>query len=69
MDTIWMKVLVNPARQQYQDVLNVDHMISALNALVSTLLLRMDFVFAEREVRINTLTRLQVRACAKRAIT
>ena len=67
MATTWMKVHVNPALQQYQDASNVDHMISALNVQVSTLLLRMDFVFAEREVRINTLTRLQVHACARRA--
>ena len=69
MATTWMKVHVNPAHLQYRDALNVDRMISALNAQVSTLLLRMDFVFAEREVRINTLTRLQVLACAKRATT
>ena len=69
MATTWMKVHVNPALQQYRDASSVDHMISVLNAQVSTLLLRMDFVFAEREVRINILTRLQVRACAKRAIT
>ena len=69
MATTWMRVHVNPAHLQYQDASNVGHMISALNAQVSTLLLRMDFVFAEREVRINTPTRLQVHACAKRAIT
>ena len=69
MATIWMKVHVNLARLQYQDVLNVDHMTSALNVRVSTSLLRMDSVFAEKEVRINTLTRLRVLACAKKAIT
>ena len=69
MATTWMRVHVNPVRQQSQDASNVDHMTSVLNAQVSTLLLRMDFVFAEKEVRINTPTRLQVRACAKRAIT
>ena len=69
MATIWMKAHVNLARLQYQDVLNVDHMTSALNARVSTLLLRMDSVFAEKEVRINTPTRLRVLACAKKAIT
>ena len=69
MDTIWMKALVNPARQQYQDVLNVDHMISALNVQVSTSLSKMDFVFAEKEVRISILTKSQERACVKRATT
>ena len=69
MATIWMKVHVNLARLQYQDVLNVDHMTSALNVRVSTSLLRMDSVSAEREVRINTLTRLRVLVCAKKAIT
>ena len=47
MATTWMKVHVNPARLQYQDVLNADHMISVLNVQVSTLLSKMDFVFAE----------------------
>ena len=69
MDTIWMKVLVNPARQQYQDVLNVDHTISALNVQVSTSLSKMDFVFAEKEVRISILTKSQERASVKRATT
>ena len=69
MATIWMKVHVNLARLQYQDVLNVDHMTSALNVRVSTSQLRMDSVFAEREVRINTPTRSRVLACAKKAIT
>ena len=69
MATTWMKVHVNPARLQYRDVLNADHMISVLNVQVSTLLSKMDFVFAEREVRISTLTKLQVHACVKRATT
>ena len=69
MATTWMKVHVNPVRLQYRDASNVDHMTSALNVQVSTLLSRMDFVFAEREVRISTLTRLQVLACVKRATT
>jgi len=69
MATTWMKVHVNPVRLQYRDVSNVDHMTSVLNVQVSTLLSKMDFAFAEREVRISTLTRLQVLACVKRATT
>ena len=52
-----MKVHVNPARLQYRDALSVDHMTSVLNVQVSTLPSKMDFVFAEKEVRISTLTR------------
>ena len=69
MATIWMKVHVNLARLQYQDVLNVDHMTSALNVRVSTSLSKMDFVFVEKEVRISILTKSQERACVKRATT
>ena len=69
MATTWMKVHVNPAPLRYQDASNADHMISVLNVQVSTSLLRMDFVFAEREVRISTQTRLQVHVCVKRATT